>query len=96
MTDQLQVEARDGAVRFPVRVSPRASRDAVGGVHDGALRVRVTAPPVDGAANAAIQRLIARRLGVAKGSVRIVAGETSKTKTIEVDGVSPDAVRALA
>lgn len=92
----IDVEERGGSVRFAIRVSPRASRDAAGGAHDGALRVRITAPPVDGAANAAIVKLLAKTLRVSKSAVRIVGGETSKTKRIEIDGVSAAEIRSLA
>jgi uncharacterized protein (TIGR00251 family) len=64
------------------------------GVHDGALKVALTAPPVDGAANAALVALIARSLGVTKRDVELVAGETSKRKTVLVRGVTVAAVIA--
>jgi len=86
----------DGAVRFAVRVQPRASRAGVEGVHGDALKVRVHAAPVDGAANDAVIAALADALGVAKRDVRIVSGETSRSKVVEVRGVSADTVRALA
>ena len=91
-----EVEAVGGGVRFDVRVSPRASRDAIGGLHDGALRVKITAPRSTARPNAAIVKLLAKALRVPKRAVRIVSGETSKTKRIEVEGVDAAAVRALA
>ncbi|MEZ4338807.1 MAG: DUF167 domain-containing protein [Sandaracinaceae bacterium] len=91
----ITVEEVAGAVRFEVRVSLRASRDEVGGIHDGALRVKTTAPPVDGQANAAIVKLLSKALGVPKRAVRIVGGETNKSKRVEVEGVTAAAVRAL-
>ena len=75
------------ATRITVRIVPRASRDVVVGMRAGALLVRVTAPPVDGAANEALVRLLSRRLGVAKGGIRIVTGRTSKVKVVEVAGI---------
>lgn len=81
-------------MRFGVRLVPRAARPAVDGVTDGRLRVRVTAAPVDGAANAALVRLVATELGLPRGAVRVVAGERSRTKVVEVEGVDPAAVRA--
>ena len=72
--------------RFAVRLTPRGGRDAIDGVgEDGALRVRVAAPPVEGAANEALCRLLARSLGVAPGGVRIVAGVSARRKVIEVE-----------
>jgi uncharacterized protein YggU (UPF0235/DUF167 family) len=63
-------------------------------VLDGALRVRVSAPPVDGAANAALVRVVAEALGIAKGRVRLVVGATARHKLIEIEGVEPAFVRA--
>ena len=81
-------------VRIPIRLTPRADRDAIDGVGDGVLRARVSAPPVDGAANSALIRLIASELKVPKGSVRIVSGESSRSKVIAVDGVGPESIVA--
>jgi len=92
----IDIEETAQGVRFTIRVSPRASRDAVGGTLGGALRVKTTAPPVDGSANAAIVKLLAKRLGVSKSAVRIVAGETHKSKRVEVIGVDAAQVRSLA
>ena len=82
-------------VRFPVRVQPRASRTEVAGTHAGALKVRLQAPPVDGAANEALVAFLAERLGVARREVRIVAGLTSRSKVVEVSGVAPAQVERL-
>jgi hypothetical protein len=79
-------------MRFPVRLTPRGGRDRVDGVADGVLRVRVAAPPVDGAANKALVSLLADELGLARGSVRIVAGETARTKLVEADGVDASVI----
>lgn len=95
MSEELQIEERDGAVVVAVRVTPRASRDRVGGLHAGALKVTLTAPPVEGAANAALVALLAKRLGVAKSAVILVSGERGRDKRVRIEGVDPDAVRAL-
>lgn len=70
--------------RVTVRVQPKASKNEVTGWQDGALRVRLTAPPVDGAANKALVDFLADVLGVRRAEVRIVAGDKSRTKTLEV------------
>jgi len=80
--------------RFSVRLTPRADRDAIEGVEDGVLRARVSSPPVDGAANAALVRLVASELDVPKGSVRIVSGASSRSKVVAVDGVGREAIVA--
>jgi uncharacterized protein (TIGR00251 family) len=81
-------------VRFAVRLTPRAAREHVDGVVDGVLRVRVTAPPVDGAANEALVRLLAAQLGVPRRDVRLASGESSRQKVIAVDGPSAEAIVA--
>lgn len=83
------------SVRFAVRLTPRSGADRVDGVSDdGVLQVRVTAPAVDGAANAALLRLLADELDVARTSIQMVAGATGRRKLIVVDGVSPDEAEA--
>ena len=62
---------------------------------DGALRVRVAAPPVDGAANASLIRLLAAALGVPPSTIRIVAGESGRRKVVEVDGLAPAVLKSL-
>lgn len=81
-------------MRVTVRVVPRAARNAVGPYEDGVLRVRVTAAPVDGKANVAVCRLLAQALGIPRGAVRVVRGDTGRTKLVELDGVDEDALRA--
>lgn len=81
-------------VRLTVHVTPRSARDAVDGWRGEALCVRVTAPPEDGKANAAVEKAIASGLRVPKSSVRVVRGHTARTKQVEVDGVDEEDVRA--
>jgi uncharacterized protein len=92
----LTIHARDGSVRFAVRVQPRASRSEIVGVHGDAMKIRLSAPPVDGAANEALVELIAGALGVGRRAVRIVSGESSRSKVVEVEGVTAAAVLRLA
>ena len=83
--------------RISVRIVPRASRDVVVGMRAGTLLVRVTAPPVDGAANEALIRVLAQRLHLAKGTLRIVSGRTAKLKLVEVEGLDDaELLRRLA
>jgi uncharacterized protein (TIGR00251 family) len=90
------VTERDGAVRFAIRVQPRSSRPGVDGLHGDALKVRVGAAPVDGAANEAVIAALAEALDVPRRAVRIVAGESSRSKVVEVGGIDPERVQALA
>ena len=80
---------------FSVRVQPRASRDEVGGVLDGALRVRLQAPAVENRANEALCEYLARLLKTPKSAVRILSGERSRTKRIAIRGVTGTQVRRL-
>lgn len=91
------LDAREdaGALVFRVRVAPRASRSAVLGVHEGALKVALTAPPVDGAANAALIAFVAKSLGVPKRDVIIEQGETSRSKRLRVTGATLAQILAL-
>jgi len=84
-------DAKSGTA-FPVRVIPRASRNEVEGITGNALKVRVTAPPVEGAANKALIELLAERLKVRKSQIEIVAGQTSQNKMISVVGLRPSEV----
>ncbi len=90
------VSVRDGAVRFAIRVQPRSSRPGVDGLHGDALKVRVGAAPVDGAANEAVVEVLASALGVPRRAVRIVVGDSSRSKVVEVAGIAVQAVRDLA
>lgn len=77
-------------VRFAVRLTPRGGTDHVDGVSDeGVLQARVSAPPVGGAANSALIRLLADELNVARSAVRLVAGATGRHKLVVVEGLSP-------
>lgn len=85
-----------GGVRFSVRVQPRSSKPGVDGVHGSALKLRVAAAPVDGAANEAVVEVLADALGVARRNVAIISGATSRNKVVEVQGVSAAAVMAIS
>lgn len=80
------------SVRINVYVQPRASKTAVVGMHDGCIKIRLAAPPVDGAANAALIEFIAERIGVARSRVRLISGASSRRKVVEIDGVEAAAV----
>ena len=81
------------SVVLRVRLTPRASREQVTLLADGSLAVRVTAPPVDGRANTALERALAGALRIAPSHVNLVRGARSREKTIRIDGLDADAVR---
>jgi hypothetical protein len=80
-------------VTLRVRVQPRASREGLAGERGGALVVRLTAPPVEGAANQALLRLLARQLDVAPSALRLLTGATGRTKLVAISGLGESAVR---
>ena len=89
----LPVEERGGSARFAVRALPRASRTQLAGVYGEAVRVRLAAPPVGGAANNELIAFLAKKLDVPRSAVRVVQGERARDKIVEVDGLSAEQVR---
>ena len=90
----IPVKSVPGGVTFAVHVTPRARKSEIVGVQGEALKVKLAAPPVEGAANAALCEFLAERLGVRKSAVTLIAGETSRHKIVRVQGVTADQVRA--
>jgi uncharacterized protein (TIGR00251 family) len=84
----ISVTEKDGSIVFKVCVVPRASRSEIVGEHYGALKIRLTSPPVDGAANAELIKLLAKQFGVSKSDIAITSGQTSKTKQVAVSGTT--------
>ena len=82
-------------VSFTVRVTPRASRDAIEGEYQDALKVRLTTPPVDSRANDALRKFLAANLKVPASAVKIIAGEKSRTKRVMITGVTRAQARRL-
>lgn len=89
----LHLRPADGGTLVPVRVVPRSSRNAFDGVTEGELRIRLTAPPVDGAANAALIDFLAGQLDVPRSLISLIGSTTGRHKTILVRGLDPDTVR---
>jgi uncharacterized protein (TIGR00251 family) len=87
----------DGGVRIAVHIAPNAKRSEVLGIHDGALKIRLQAQPIEGKANAALVKFIAGALGVARSSVAITHGHTNQRKLLEVGAtsVTPEMVERL-
>ncbi len=83
------MKAEDPCARFEVSVQPRASREGVGRAPDGSLRVRVTAAPVEGEANEAVLKVLAKALGLRRSQLSIERGHTSRRKLVRVSGLTP-------
>jgi uncharacterized protein len=86
---------RDGRLTFKVRVVPRSSRSEIIGEHDGTLRVRIAAPPVDGAANEELVLILAKAFNISRRAVEITAGHSSKLKCVSLTGASATALAAF-
>ena len=91
----LKVSEQKGAVTFTVRVQPRASRDEVSGVVEGALKIRLRAPAVENRANEALREFLAVLLKRPKSAVRILSGERNRLKRVEILGVTAAEIEAL-
>ena len=91
----LEVVTRKNGCTFQVRVQPRSRRNEITGLHGDALKIRLTAPPVAGKANQALQKFLAKQLGVPSSSVEILTGHTSCQKQVRVAGVSAKDIHAL-
>ena len=89
-------EMKEASVTLKIHLQPRASRNGIDGVHGDALKVKVTAPPVEGRANKALKQLLAERLGISPAQIEIIAGQRSREKLVRVSGLSrTEAERAL-
>ena len=89
---KLTVKKAEGGTAIVVQVVPRASKDEVVGVQGDIIKVRLTAAPVDGAANEALVKFLAKRLDIRPSSLEIVVGHTSRQKVVSIIGLSPDDV----
>ena len=87
---------QDGeGVRVKVFVKPRAKKSAVVGIHGDAVKIQITSPPVEGAANRDLRKFLAKTLGIAPSRVEIVSGHAARHKTVRIMGVTPEEVDAL-
>lgn len=86
---------KDGACVFKVRVVPRAAKSEIVGEMDGALKIKIAAPPVDGAANAELIKILSKTFGVPKSEIEIVGGQTSKIKQIKVWNISSNKLQEI-
>jgi uncharacterized protein (TIGR00251 family) len=93
---ELQTHPDRGSVSFAVRVQPRASKNEVSGVLDGALKIKLQAPAVENQANEALCAFLAELLKRPKSAVRLLSGERSRSKRVEISGVSSLEIEALA
>jgi uncharacterized protein (TIGR00251 family) len=95
MVPEISENIAAGTVSFHVRVQPRASKDEIAGVIEGAMKIRLQAPAVENRANEALVEFVAHLLKIPKSAVRILGGERSRTKRIEIRGVTKQQVLGL-
>lgn len=86
---------KEGGIIFNVRVVPNSSKSEIIGEFDSALKIKIAAPPVDGAANAELIKVLAKKLGVSKSAVEIIGGQSSKNKQVKIYNVEPDVLSKL-
>ncbi len=91
----LNLRATGTGCTLAVRVHPGARRNAITGTHDGALKLSLTTPPTDGRANAALIAFLADRLSIPRAGITLVNGATSRSKTLHIEGISPDELIAV-
>jgi len=91
----IKLTVTDDSITFAVRVQPRAAKSGVVGELDGALKIRLAAPPVDGAANEELIRLLAKLFDAPRQRIAILSGQTSKNKIIRVRGISVEEVEQV-
>lgn len=92
-----KIGSRAGQIKtdIKVRVVPRSSRNQMIGLEDGVYKIKLTSPPVDGKANKALREFLAKKLGLAKGSVEIISGERSRKKLVRIHGLPLKEVSTL-
>jgi|SRR5215470_2076626 len=91
----IKLTVTDDSITFAVRVQPRASKSGVVGELDGALKIRLAAPPVDGEANEELIRLLAKLFGAPRQRIAILSGRTSKNKIVRLSGISVEEVEKV-
>ena len=90
---QLRINPYKSGIRFSAVIQPRSTQNEILGVHNNSLKIRLTSPPVDGAANKTCIKFLAKSLGVSPSKIRIVAGLNNKNKIIEIDDIDEPAFR---
>jgi TIGR00251 family protein len=80
-------EAGPQGIRLQCHIQPKASRDAIAGVHNERLKIHITAPPTDGKANAHLQKFLAKALGIPRTRIRLISGQSSRQKSLLLEGL---------
>lgn len=91
----IEYSETNGTISFDVRVVPRSSQTEIVGEHDGALKIKLASPPVEGAANEELTRFLAKTFGVSKGNVDLISGQHSKCKKVRITGAGTDKIASI-
>ena len=91
----IRIAGTENSLSFEVRVIPRSSKSEIVGEYDGALKVKLASPPVEGAANDELIKIIAKAFHVPKSAVEIIGGHTSKRKMVRISGSDPEKIAAV-
>jgi uncharacterized protein (TIGR00251 family) len=89
------LEEKEGYLYIHVKVQPRSSKNEMVGIHGESLKIKLTSPPVEGAANSLLVEFMAKRLGVPKSNIEIVSGGKSRRKTLKIEGMSKAEVSSI-
>jgi len=89
----VKISEHDGAITFDVRVIPRSSKSEIVGEIDGVIKIKLKAPPVDGAANEELVKLLSKLIGVSKSAVEITNGKSGRTKRLRIIGINTKTLR---
>ena len=90
---QFRINPYEKGIRFSAVIQPRSSQNTISGIHNNALKIRLTSPPVDGAANKTCIKFLAKCLGVSPSSISIVSGLSNKNKIVEISGIDESTFR---
>ena len=88
----INIQENSGSVTLEVRVIPRSSKSEIVGEYNGAMKVKLSAPPVDGAANEELIRVLSKEFEISRSAIEIVSGHTSKSKRVRIADVNPDRI----
>lgn len=92
----MSIEEIEDSIKLSIYVQPRSSKNSIAGLFDNKIKVKLTSPPVDGAANELLIKFLSKKLSVAKSEISIISGEKSRSKIILVNGISKkDAMKSL-
>ena len=89
------IRAKDGSIDIRIYAQPRSSKNEITGVHDDAIKIKITSPPVDGAANSLLIQFLSKKLGIPKSRISLVSGGRSRNKVINIEGIPKDVATSL-